>query len=438
MIRPKHLLILSLLGIAGCSWLDEKANPSLQGERKDVLQKADETSNTTTEKPQLDLPQNITAWPQQNATAAQTGVHANITPKFEALWSENIGSGFSGRMRMTARPVGADGKIYAMDSDGYVTALDAATGKSIWHVRTRKWFEKALAGGMAVVGNTLYLTNGYPEILALNVQNGALLWKTDLDAPARAAPVAADGKVYVVTRGDQSFALDAASGKVLWQHHGLQELAGVIAGGAPAVNSDMVVVPYASGEVTALAPGNGSVLWMDNLATGRADNNLATLHDLRAPPMIINDAVIAANFSANIAAIERRLGDRVWTENFGVLQPMTVSGDTVFAITINGQLIAVSRKDGTKFWSKSLLPPPPKTGEEPSSDDVKASYWYGPLLLNGQLLVISSGGTTQLRDALTGDVVKEVKDLPEPAENPITMNGVLYWLTTDGDVVAFR
>lgn len=424
------VLILSF-ALAGCSWFDKKANPPLTGDRKAILQNADESTAENSETPKLSEPTAVTAWPQSNGTAAQTGVHANFTPKFEKIWQTSIGEGQHDRMKFTARPVAADGKIFAMDVYGYVTALDSDSGKKLWRVRTRRGYDKALAGGMAVNGQTLYVTNGLPEVLALNVQNGARVWLADLDAPARAAPTVLNDKVYVVTRSDESFALAADTGKMIWQHHGLQELAGVIAGGAPAADADLVVMPYASGEVIALSPGNGSVLWGESLMAARTENNLATLHDLRAPPMILRDRVIAANFAANTSAIERRLGDRVWGQDFGALQPMTVSGDTVFAITVNGQLLAISTDTGNKFWSKPLAPPQ-------KDEDEKPKYWFGPLLLNNQLLVMSSDGGAQLRDAVTGEIVKTFADLPDPAENPIVMNDTLYYVTAAGDVAAFK
>ena len=433
-MNRKLFTLVLLLAVAGCSWFDKKENPPLKGERHDVLPFADQGVDASSATPKLDAANLVTSWTQENGSAAQMGVHADFTPKFSEVWRTAIGDGEGDRMVFTARPVGADGKIFVMDVHGHITALEATTGKKLWRVSTRKNHNNALAGGLALAAGKLFATNGLTQLLAINTDNGALIWQVELDAPARAAPVAADGKVYAFTRADQIFALDAATGKILWQHHGLQENAGVLAGAAPAADGDMVVVSYASGETVALTPGNGSVLWNDNLSVGRPQNNLATLHDSRAPPMLLKDTVIAATFAANTSAIERRLGDRVWGQNFGALQPMTASGDAVFLISTNAQLMALAQSDGSKFWSKPL--PPPKKPDEDL--DMKQQYWFGPLLLNDQLLVVSADGTVQLRDIKTGDVVTEIKDLPAPAENPIVLQHMIYWVTMGGDIVAYQ
>ncbi|HCM83313.1 MAG TPA: PQQ-binding-like beta-propeller repeat protein [Alphaproteobacteria bacterium] len=429
----KSLIILTLLLplLVACSWFEKNANPPLEGERTAVLPQADQLKSESASTPTLDAAQDVANWPAQNQNIFQTGAHANITPKFEKIWDRSIGEGKSDRKEITTRPVAADGKIFAMDNRGNLTAMDAKSGKLLWRVRSRAESNSALAGGLTVDNGVLYVTNGLSQILAVSAANGGKIWSANLDAPARTAPTVADGKVFVVTRGGQSFCLDAQSGKILWQHKGLLESAAILSGAAPAADGEMVMIPYASGEVLAMAAGNGSVLWGESLASGRAENNLATLHDLRAPPMILDDIIIAANYASNITAMERRSGDRVWAHNFGALQPMTTSGDTVFLITTNSQLVAINRKSGELFWSVPLQSEEREAGEP-------QEYWYGPLLLNGQLFVLSANGMGELRDAMTGAVTAAHDDLAEPAENPITANGMIYWTTASGEVVAYQ
>ena len=90
-------------------------------------------------------------------------------------------------------------------------------------------------------------------VLALDAASGAELWRRQLRAPIRAAPTVIDGKVLVPTADSQLFALDAATGEVLWQHAGLFEQAGILGGASPAAADGIVVAAYASGEVVALS-----------------------------------------------------------------------------------------------------------------------------------------------------------------------------------------
>lgn len=431
MMRPYISLVVLLSVLTACSWFEKKANPPLEGERTAVLQRDDQTKPSDSGTPSLDAAQEVNAWTAMNFNAAQGGVNANVTPRFEKMWDISIGEALEGRKKITARPIGAEGKIFAMDNRGYVTAINAQTGKEIWRVRTRAETGTALAGGFAYDNGVLFVTNGFSELLAISAANGGKIWNVKLDAPVRSAPTVFEGKLYVVSRNNQSFAIEATSGRILWQHRGLLELSGVLSGGGPAADSDMVLMPYSSGELAALSSGNGSVLWGESLASGRPENNLATLHDFRAPPVMLKDMVITANYAANITASDRRLGERVWSHDFGALQPMTVSGDTVFLISTNAQLMAINRRNGEIFWSKSLQ------SREHEVDEAQ-EYWYGPLLLNGELFIISADGRGELRDVATGEIKSVFEDLEAPAENPIVMHKMIYWVTASGEVVAYQ
>lgn len=430
-MRSWFALILILPVLASCSWFEKNANPPLEGERIDILPPQDQAVSDSPGAPALGPTQDVASWSAVNGNTAQTGVNVSLSPKFDERWSTSIGEAIEGRKQITARLIGADGKIFAMNNRGDITALNATDGKILWQVRSRQKTGTALAGGMTYDNGILFATNGFPEILALSAANGGKIWSADLDAPARTAPTAANGRVFVISRGSQSYAFDAASGKILWQHRGLQESAAILSGAAPATDNDVVMLPYPSGEVLALSTGNGSVLWGENLSATRMVNNLSTLRDLRAPPMLLNDTVIAANYASNIAAVERRSGERMWNHDFGAIQPMTVSGDTLFLISTNAQLVALNYKTGNIFWSRPL------SSKEHEAGDVQ-EYWYGPLLLNNQIFVISSEGQGELRDAATGKVLQSFDDLDTPAENPIVMNGMIYWVTAAGKVVAYQ
>lgn len=422
---------LLVILLAGCSAFESKVNPPLKGDRKTILENPDAAPLAAAAPPQIGDAASVSQWTQSNGNAFQTGVHANFTPQFVRVWQTTIGDANSNRGRITARPLAADGKIFAMDASGMLSALDAKTGKIFWRVATRGKKLAALSGGMAIENDKIFVTNGLNEVQAISIQNGGQLWKMTIDAPARAAPVAWGGRVFVVSRGGQAYGLDAATGKIIWQSRGLLELAGVLSGASPAVDEDVVLIPYTSGELVALSPGNGATLWNESVTGNQKNDNLSSLRDMRAPPMITRDTIIAANYASVVMGIERRLGDRMWSrQNGGALQPMTLSGDTVFLITVNQQLSALSRDTGNVFWSVSLLPK--------DKDEAQKSYWYGPLLLNGQLFVLSADGRGQLHDAATGKLLRATQDFPEPAENPIVYENMVYWVTASGDVVAYR
>ena len=67
----------------------------------------------------------------------------------------------------------------------------------------------------------LFVTTGFGEVFALDPRTGGTIWQRTLEAPIRAAPVVAGGRVVAVQRDDTAYALDARTGETLWRVQGI-------------------------------------------------------------------------------------------------------------------------------------------------------------------------------------------------------------------------
>src|SRR5213079_2727124 len=113
---------------------------------------------------------------------------------------------------------------------------------------------------------------------------------------------------------NQLQALSVDGGRKLWSHNGIPETAGLLGGAAPAVEGEIVVVAYSSGELFALRVENGRAVSSDNLAASRNVNAVAGLADIRGRPVIDRGRIFAVSHSGRMVAINLRTGDRVWEQ----------------------------------------------------------------------------------------------------------------------------
>jgi len=132
---------------------------------------------------------------------------------------------FEGTNDLETVPVVYDGVMYATNSNE-VYALDAATGREIWHYRALGATRRAANRGVAISGDQVYLVTGDCHLVALRRTNGGILWDQEY-AQARqgysctGAPLAVKDKIIVgvASSGKTCFvaALSATTGKEVWK-----------------------------------------------------------------------------------------------------------------------------------------------------------------------------------------------------------------------------
>ena len=127
--------------------------------------------------------------------------------------------------RLQTMPVVADGVMYITQTNE-VYALDARTGRAVWHYASPKTKNNSPNRGVAVLGHRVFFVNSDAHLVALHARTGSVLWDTpyaDLEKGyfASLAPLAINGKVIVgVSNGDCGIrgyldAYDAVTGKQL-------------------------------------------------------------------------------------------------------------------------------------------------------------------------------------------------------------------------------
>ena len=170
----------------------------------------------------------------------------------------------------------------------------------------------------------------------------------------RGAPTVVNGRFFTVSYDNQLYALNIEDGSVDWSHIGIAEDAGIIGAASPAVEGDVVVAPYSSGELVALRVENGRILWADSLTRTGRSTALAELNDINGSPVIDRDMVIAAGHAGRMVAIDLRSGARLWEQDIASIQTPWVAGDFVFIVTTEAQIVCLARNSGRIRWVRQL------------------------------------------------------------------------------------
>jgi alcohol dehydrogenase (cytochrome c) len=142
-------------------------------------------------------------------------------------------SGIPGKFETT--PIVIDGVMFVTGPENHVWALDARTGRSIWHYQ-RRLPEKLrvccgnVNRGVAVLGDRLYLATLDAHVMALDAKSGNVIWDVEvadykMGYSLTLAPLAVKDKVIVGVAGAEigvrGFidAYDAQSGSRAWRFY---------------------------------------------------------------------------------------------------------------------------------------------------------------------------------------------------------------------------
>lgn len=431
-------LISALPLLAACEgFFGEAEDPPLPGERISVL-RLDRTlvvdPSISDLRVRLPEPYRNAAWPQAGGDPSHAMYHLAVDENPSTQWTVDIGDAANDERRLLSEPVVANGRIYAMDASAEVSAYDANTGRQIWRADLTPEDEDddLFGGGLAVDGDRLYVTTPYALVYALEAATGEVVWQSRVSSPMRTAPTVSDGRVFALTIDNELVALSAEDGSRLWSHQGIAEMAGLLGGAAPAVAGNTVIVGYASGEIFALRAETGRVLWNENLAGVQRSDAMSALADIRGRVVIDRDLVIAISHSGLLAAIDIRRGSRAWDRDIGGSQSPWVAGDFVYVLDNNGELICLTRDDGRIRWIQSL----PKWEDEEEKED--PIFWAGPVLAGDRLIVTGTTGEALSISPYTGEIMGRI-DLPSAAHlPPVVADGTIYFLADDARLVAMR
>ncbi|MCP9984443.1 PQQ-binding-like beta-propeller repeat protein [Actinomadura madurae] len=279
-----------------------------------------------------------------------------------------------------------DGTVYFGDGDGVIHAVDARTGEARWK-RDREW-----GGGnsLIIAGNRIYVS-AYTDS------------SRDSDS----------GRV---------FALDAGSGRRLWESHG-----GTLLLGEAVSGRHMYLFHRTSDEektsVYALGTGTGKKAWSheagivwEMTAHGNVVYYVASTYDEPGP---------------QLHALNADTGERLWKAPFsGDIrsrpESLTVTGGVIYAIGEDGTVSARDPGNGALLWNTP-------TGLRDFSDSWLPVLSDGVLYVSGNADSQGDAGQAVAFNAKTGAMMWR-RDLPQVSSSPTVSSGTAYVSTKTGEL----
>ncbi|MBV7530324.1 PQQ-binding-like beta-propeller repeat protein [Chitinophaga sp. sic0106] len=295
-------------------------------------------------------------------------------------WTSSVGG------KILTSPVLYDKQVIIGSTAGNLSALDTATGKTIWQVG-------ALGPVVAqphMDKHTVYFGtyNGY---YALDARNGKRLWQFKTGGEQRiggkglytmqpdslymedqydlylSAPATDDKHVFFGSSDHHIYALDKHSGKVVWKY----KTNGPVHGGV-ASSAGVLIAGSWDTYIYALNAANGQVLW--KFKTDEDTKYHHILEGIQATPLVYNNTVYLGTRDTKLYALDLQTGKEKW--HWDASDPWIVAS----AVARDGHLYV-----GTSD-SYLLLDIDATTGKEYRSNK-GGGYVFGAAALSGNALL---------------------------------------------------
>jgi len=174
--------------------------------------------------------------------------------------------------------------------NGSVVALRATDGSTAWSCRVGEW---VLPVSLAADGAAVYVTSGGSQVVAVDLTTGDLLWRRTLEGTL-SPPTLGKERVFVGSTKNAFFALDAATGRVLWRWGSEMVGGDVIGAAAYFVGLDNLL--------HAVNRGNGNQRWKQ-----------PTPMRPIAPPLAFGGIVAVFGISPAVAVFNAKTGVAIGT-----------------------------------------------------------------------------------------------------------------------------
>ena len=356
------------------------------------------------------------------------------------LWMMLAAANTSAHAQTTSSP--ADWTQFLRDNMQRWNPYETVLGVNNVGTLGLKWANNALSNSPsspAVVNGVVYIGSRDDNLYALNASTGVKLWSFTTGGEVIASPAVANGVVYIGsynqnTNDGTMYALDARTGALLWTFDTGGNLFGVPVVFSPAVVNGVVYIGSTDNDddVYALNASTGALLWRS--APGVF---------LESSPAVANGVVyIGSPLPGNVHypngtvyALNASTGALLWSFTPVYYYPLqelfysspAVANGVVYInsrVSVNGiatgYMYALNASTGAKLWSYT-------TGVGST-----------PAVANGVVYVGSADGNVYALSASTGAKLWSYATGSYVESSPAVANGVVYGSSDNGDVYALN
>jgi outer membrane protein assembly factor BamB len=244
----------------------------------------------------------------------------------EHLWN------FSTEDEVWSSPAVVNGRVFVGSKDGYIYALNAATGE-----RENRTMIGAVVSSPAVADGVVFVGSNDEKVYALRETTLEKKWNYSIRSAISCSPAVADGKVFIGSEDGYFYALNATTSNPI--HTPI--IAGCVRS-SPAVSGDS---GYVGGDDYVFNfDTDGDEKWKFLVGQGVS---------VWSSPAVVNDTVFVGVNDGRVYALNATTGKYLWHFETGdaVVSSPAVADGVVFVGSNDTRVYAINASDGVQLWN---------------------------------------------------------------------------------------
>jgi outer membrane protein assembly factor BamB len=282
---------------------------------------------------------------------------AKLTPlphpslQVKHLWGHNMGDNKAAVLRLGQAVSITDNRVYAAAHKGEVVAIDLNNGRVLWHVKTGA----PLSGGTASSPELVVVGASDGQLLALDPGTGHSRWKVRLNGEVLAPAAISPRLIAVRTVDGKLHALSAEDGHELWVTEQQVPRLSLRGTASPVISGDLVLCGFDNGKVVAVSATDGSVQWEATVTPPHGRTELERLDDIDSPVRVSGRDVYAVGFQGKVAMLALDTGQVWWAHEDSSYRGLSLDEDTLYLADSDGIVAALKARTGAEVWRQNIL-----------------------------------------------------------------------------------
>jgi outer membrane protein assembly factor BamB len=299
-------------------------------------------------------------------------------------WSASVGKS-SGYLFV---PAFADKLIYAAAHDGTITSLADEGGRTVTRIDSKA----RLVGGVGAAENVVVVATEKGDVLAFD-SAGRALWKSQVAGEVLAPPYVLGALVIIRTADGRMLGLDRADGKRKWVYQRpapaltLRTNAGVV------VTGGTVYAGFPGGKLVAVEAESGKPVWEGTISLPRGATELERVADVSGLPVVDESRICAAVYQGRTGCLEALNGNVVWARDIPSADGVAVDAKYLYVTDTDGNVFALDKTSGATVWKQEKL-----VNRDPGT----------PLIIKGRILIGDKNGLVHVLSQEDGRLLGRV------------------------------